>query len=87
MAIARALVKNPKLLLCDEPTGALDDETGRAILKLLYESGKRNGMTVAVITHNQAITQMADRVIRVRNGRIEYEYVNNARVSVDEIEW
>ena len=87
MAIARALVKNPKLLLCDEPTGALDDETGRAILKLLYESGKRNSMTVAVITHNQAITQMADRVIRVRNGRIENEYVNNARVSVDEIEW
>ena len=87
VAIARALVKNPKLLLCDEPTGALDDETGRAILKLLYESGKRNGMTVAVITHNQAITQMADRVIRVRNGRIEKEYINNARVSIDEIEW
>ena len=80
-------MKNPKLLLCDEPTGALDDETGRAILKLLYESGKRNGMTVAVITHNQAITQMADRVIRVRNGRIEKEYINNARVSIDEIEW
>ncbi len=87
VAIARALVKNPKLLLCDEPTGALDYETGKAILSLLYDTCKATGMTVILITHNQAITGMADRVIRIKNGQVNRRYYNKKRKSIDEIEW
>ena len=87
VAIARALVKNPKLLLCDEPTGALDYETGKTILKLLYDTCKRTGMTVILITHNQAVTGMADRVIRVKNGRVHRKYYNRKRRSIEDIEW
>lgn len=87
VAIARALVKNPKLLLCDEPTGALDYETGKAILRLLYDTCKATGMTVILITHNQAITGMADRVIRIKNGQVNRRYYNKKRKSIDEIEW
>lgn len=87
VAIARALAKNPKLLLCDEPTGALDDGTGKAILKLLQQTSQQSGMTVIVITHNQAITQMAQRVIKVKDGRIVKEVVNPSPKAVEEIEW
>ena len=87
VAIARALVKNPKLLLCDEPTGALDYETGKAILKLLYDTCKEKEMTVMLITHNQAITGMADRVIKIKNGKVNRKYYNKKRKSIDEIEW
>ena len=87
VAIARALVKNPKLLLCDEPTGALDYETGKSILSLLYDTCKATGMTVILITHNQAITGMADRVIRIKNGQVNRRYYNKKRKSIDEIEW
>ena len=71
VAIARALAKNPKLLLCDEPTGALDYQTGKSILKLLQDTGKKTGMTVVIITHNSALCAMADRVIRIKNGTVE----------------
>ncbi len=87
VAIARALAKNPKLLLCDEPTGALDYMTGKQVLKLLQDTARRTGMTVIIITHNSALTAMADRVIRVRNGTVAEQYVNAHAVSVDEIEW
>lgn len=87
VAIARALAKNPKLLLCDEPTGALDYQTGKAILKLLQDTGKKTGMTVIIITHNAALTAMADRVIRVKNGTVVSETVNDEPVSISEIEW
>lgn len=87
VAIARALAKNPKLLLCDEPTGALDDGTGKAILKLLQQTSQESGMTVIVITHNQAITQMAERVITVKNGQILSEVINANPKPVEEIEW
>ena len=87
VAIARALAKNPKLLLCDEPTGALDYQTGKAILKLLQDTGRKTGMTVIIITHNSALTAMADRVIKVRNGTVISEKVNDAPVDVTEIEW
>lgn len=87
VAIARALAKNPKLLLCDEPTGALDYNTGKSILKLLQETSRATGMTVVIITHNQAITAMADRVIRIRNGSVFSEAVNEHAVPVDDIEW
>jgi len=87
VAIARALAKNPKLLLCDEPTGALDYVTGKAILKLLQDTCRQKGVTVVVITHNSAITPMADRVIRIKNGRAESMTVNDAPVPVDTIEW
>ena len=87
VAIARALAKNPKLLLCDEPTGALDYNTGKAILKLLQETSRQKGVTVIIITHNSALTAMADRVIRVKNGTVVSETVNTAPVSVEEIEW
>lgn len=87
VAIARALAKNPKLLLCDEPTGALDYQTGKTILKLLQDTGRKTGMTVIIITHNAALTAMADRVIRVKNGTVESETVNEAPQSVSEIEW
>ncbi len=87
VAIARALAKNPKLLLCDEPTGALDYQTGKAILKLLQDTGRSTGMTVIIITHNSALTAMADRVIRVRNGTVVSVQMNDHPKSVAEIEW
>lgn len=87
VAIARALAKNPKLLLCDEPTGALDYSTGKAILKLLQDTCRERGMTVVVITHNTAITPMADRVIQINSGRVKSETVNDNPVSVETIEW
>lgn len=87
VAIARALAKNPKLLLCDEPTGALDYNTGKAILKLLQDTSRQRGVTVIIITHNSALTAMADRVIRVKNGTVVSETVNPAPISVEEIEW
>ena len=87
VAIARALAKNPKLLLCDEPTGALDYQTGKAVLGLLYDTCRKSGTTVVVITHNSALTAMADRVITVKNGRIGKMYLNENRVDISEIEW
>ncbi|MDR3052569.1 MAG: ABC transporter ATP-binding protein [Coriobacteriales bacterium] len=87
VAIARALAKNPKLLLCDEPTGALDYATGKVILSLLQDASRRLGMTVVIITHNQALTPMADRVIHVRNGKAESIECNANPVSIDVIEW
>ena len=87
VAIARALAKNPKLLLCDEPTGALDYSTGKAILKLLQDMSREKGMTVIIITHNSALTAMADRVIRVKNGMVVSQETNDAPVPVEEIEW
>lgn len=87
VAIARALAKNPKLLLCDEPTGALDYQTGKAILKLLHDTCKRAGMTVVVITHNGAITDMADKIIKMKNGRVSDFIVNENPISVERIEW
>ena len=87
VAIARALAKNPKMLLCDEPTGALDYNTGKAILKLLQDTCRKKGMTVIVITHNQAIVPMADRVFKIKNGQVSDTYVNNSIVSVERIEW
>ena len=87
VAIARALAKNPKLLLCDEPTGALDYNTGKAVLKLLQDTCRKKGKTVIVITHNQALTAMADRVITVKSGTIQSIYQNKDIVDIDEIEW
>lgn len=87
VAIARALAKNPKILLCDEPTGALDYQTGKAVLKLLQDTCRKNGMTVVVITHNQALTAMADRVITVKSGTIKSTVMNDRIVDIDEIEW
>ena len=87
VAIARALAKNPKLLLCDEPTGALDYKTGKAILQLLQDTGRRTGMTVIIITHNSALTAMADRVIRVHSGTVVSETINQQPQNIAEIEW
>lgn len=87
VAIARALAKNPKILLCDEPTGALDYNTGKAVLKLLQDTCRKNGMTVVVITHNQALTAMADRIITVKSGTIKSMVMNEHIVNVEEIEW
>ncbi len=87
VAIARALAKNPKLLLCDEPTGALDYNTGKAVLKLLQDTCRNLGKTVIVITHNQALTAMADRVIRVKNGTIRSVVKNEQIVDIADIEW
>jgi putative ABC transport system ATP-binding protein len=87
VAIARALAKNPKLLLCDEPTGALDYVTGKAILKLLQDTCRKEGMTVVVITHNTALTPMADRVIRIKSGKVEKMVLNDSPTPVEEIEW
>ncbi len=87
VAIARALAKQPKLLLCDEPTGALDYKTGKNILKLLQETSKRDGMTVILITHNLAITPIGDRVIRMKNGKVESIEVQSDPADIDEIEW
>ena len=87
VAIARALAKNPKLLLCDEPTGALDYQTGKAILQLLQNTGRRTGMTVIIITHNSALTAMADRVIKVRSGTVVSVEKNEHPQDISEIEW
>lgn len=87
VSIARALAKNPKLMLCDEPTGALDYNTGKTILKLLQDMCREKGMTVIVITHNQAIAPMADRVINIKNGKVEKTEQNENPVSIDVIEW
>ena len=87
VAIARALAKNPKLLLCDEPTGALDYKTGKAILRLLQDTGHRTGMTIIIITHNGALTAMADRVIRVKNGTVASVSINENPQNVSELEW
>ncbi len=87
VSIARALAKNPKILLCDEPTGALDYNTGKAILKLLYDTCKSTGKTVIVITHNQAICAMADRVIKIKNGKVTENTVNENPTPAERIEW
>ncbi len=87
VAIARALAKNPRLLLCDEPTGALDYVTGKNVLKLLYDLAKENDTTVITITHNQAIAPMANRIIRIKSGQILSNEINNNIVPIDEIEW
>ena len=87
VAIARALAKNPKLLLCDEPTGALDYNTGKAILKLLQDTCRQRNMTAVIITHNQALTPMADRIIKVKNGTVYSVEKNKNIVPVEEIEW
>ena len=87
VSIARALAKNPKLLLCDEPTGALDYNTGKAILKLLQNMCRERGMTVIVITHNQALAPMADRLIHIKNGQVSHMETNENPMSIDEIEW
>lgn len=87
VSIARALAKNPKLLLCDEPTGALDYNTGKAILKLLQNMCRERGMAVIVITHNQALAPMADRLIHIKNGQVSHMETNENPMSIDEIEW
>ncbi len=87
VAIARALAKNPKLLLCDEPTGALDYNTGKLILKLLQETSRKNKMTVVIVTHNLALCPMADRVVHVRSGQVESVELNANPMSIDDIEW
>ncbi len=87
VAIARALAKNPKLLLCDEPTGALDYVTGKSVLKILQNTARERGMTVVIITHNSALTAMADRIIRVNSGTIVDQHVNETVVPVEDIEW
>lgn len=87
VAIARALAKNPKLLLCDEPTGALDYNTGKAVLKLLQDTCRESGMTVVVITHNSALAAMADRIITVKSGTVESMRINHNIINVEELEW
>lgn len=87
VAIARALAKNPKLLLCDEPTGALDYNTGKLILKLLQETCRKNNMTVVIVTHNLALCPMADRVVHVKSGEIQKVELNEHPMSIDDIEW
>lgn len=87
VAIARALAKNPRLLLCDEPTGALDYVTGKAVLKLLYDLSRKQNTTVIIITHNQAIAPMADRIIRIKSGKIQSNELNPNVIPIDEIEW
>lgn len=87
VAIARALAKNPSMLLCDEPTGALDDDTGKMVLKILHDLGRERHTTVLLITHNQAIALMADRIIRIRSGRIVSNEINQHVIPVEQIEW
>lgn len=87
VAIARALAKNPKLLLCDEPTGALDYATGKSILKLLQDQSRENGMTVVIITHNSALTGMADRVVKIKNGTVSSVQKNENITPIEAIEW
>lgn len=86
-AIGRAIVKNPDILLCDEPTGALDYNTSKEILKLIADVNKKYGNTVVMVTHNDAIKNMADRVVKLRDGQIRKNYVNEARMSVEELDW
>ena len=87
VSIARAIAKNPKLLLCDEPTGALDYNTGKEVLKLLQNTARQKDITVIIITHNQAITPMADRIIKIKNGKVSENKENRNPISIDEIEW
>ena len=87
VSIARAICKNPKLLLCDEPTGALDDSTGKSVLQLLHDTSRARNMTVVIITHNTAITPMADRVIRMKSGKVDRMRINEHPVPVEDIEW
>ena len=87
VAIARAIAKNPKILLCDEPTGALDYKTGKEVLKLLQDTANKNNMTVIIITHNQAIAPMANRVIKMKSGKIEENIINETPVAKEEVEW
>ena len=87
VAIARALAKNPKLLLCDEPTGALDDTTGKQVLKILQDLSREKGMTVVIITHNSALTEMADRVVKVKSGTVSSVRINETVKPIEEIEW
>lgn len=87
VSIARAIAENPKLLLCDEPTGALDYKTGKEVLKLLQDMARKNNMTVIIITHNQAITPMADRIIKMKSGQIEQNEINKKVISIEEVEW
>jgi len=87
VSIARAMAKNPKLLLCDEPTGALDYKTGKLILKLLYDVSKQQKKPVVIVTHNSALKEMADKVIRIKSGQIEEITVNESPVPIEEIEW
>ena len=87
VAIARAIAKNPKILLCDEPTGALDYKTGKQILKLLQDTCRNEKMTVIIITHNAALAPMADKVIRFKNGSVEKIEINNNPESIENIEW
>lgn len=87
VAIARAIAKNPKILLCDEPTGALDYKTGKEVLKLLQDTARKNNMTVIIITHNQAIAPMANRVIKMKSGKIEENIINEKPVAIEEVEW
>lgn len=87
VAIARALAKNPRMLLCDEPTGALDYVTGKAVLKMLYDLGRRNHTTVLMITHNSAIARMADRILRIQSGRILSNEINAHPQRAEELEW
>lgn len=87
VAIARAIAKNPKLLLCDEPTGALDYKTGKQILKLLQDTSRKEGMTVIIITHNSAIAPMADKIIKFRNGTVDDIVINNNPTDIENIEW
>lgn len=87
VSIARAIAKNPKLLLCDEPTGALDYNTGKEVLKLLQNTAKEKNITVIIITHNQAITPMADRIIKIKNGKVSENRTNENPVSIENIEW
>ena len=87
VAIARAIAKNPKLLLCDEPTGALDYKTGKSILKLLEKTSRKEKMTVIIITHNSALAPMADKVIKFKNGKVEDVIINKKPISIDDIEW
>ena len=86
VAIARAIAKNPKILLCDEPTGALDYKTGKEVLKLLQDTANKNNMTVIIITHNQAIAPMANRVIKMKSGKIEENIINEKPVAIEEVE-
>ena len=87
VAIARAIAKNPKILLCDEPTGALDYKTGKSVLKLLEKTARKDNMTVIIITHNSAISQMADKIIKFKNGKTEEVIINKKPISIDKIEW
>ena len=87
VAIARAIAKNPKILLCDEPTGALDYKTGKEVLKLLQDTANKNNMTVIIITQNQAIAPMANRVIKMKSGKIEENIINETPVAIEEVEW